>query len=75
MSPYQTSEEVAKAVRKFVEGEFAKIDTKNNLEFETLDAAEGWVTEHPEYDWNYQAAIRATEVGRLLLYPRLVSSS
>ncbi|EIW53574.1 Zn-dependent exopeptidase [Trametes versicolor FP-101664 SS1] len=61
VSPYQPSEEVAKAVQEFVEGEFAKIDTKNKLKFETLDAAEGWVTEHPKDDWNYQAAIRATE--------------
>lgn len=59
------------AVQEFVECEFAKIGTKNTLTFETVDAAEAWVTENYKTCWNYQAAIRATEVGRLFLCPGL----
>lgn len=47
-------------MQEYVEGEFAKIGTRNKLVFETLDGAEAWVACYKH--WNYQAAIKATEV-------------
>ncbi|KAI0768250.1 hypothetical protein BD413DRAFT_614581 [Trametes elegans] len=55
----QTPDAVAQLVHDYVVAEFAKIDTRNTLDFQTLDKADAWVENYQH--WNYQAAIAATK--------------
>ncbi len=58
--PPQTPEAIEPLVKKYVEQEFAKLNSKNKLKIENLHDGRPWLADHRH--WNYEAAIRATEV-------------
>ncbi|KAF8333112.1 CNDP dipeptidase [Cantharellus anzutake] len=57
--PDMTPELVDPIVINYLEGEFAKLNSKNKLKIENLHGGKPWVTD-PGH-WNYKAAIKATE--------------
>ncbi|EPQ54997.1 CNDP dipeptidase [Gloeophyllum trabeum ATCC 11539] len=57
--PPQTPEKVNPLVHKYLESEFAKLNSKNKLEVECLHDGKPWVADFKH--WNYEAAIKATQ--------------
>ncbi|OCH87162.1 CNDP dipeptidase [Obba rivulosa] len=57
--PPQTPDTVEPLVFKYIESEFAKLNTKNKLKIENLHGGKPWIADHKH--WNYEAAKRATE--------------
>ncbi|EIN06612.1 CNDP dipeptidase [Punctularia strigosozonata HHB-11173 SS5] len=57
--PPQTPDNVNPLVYKFIEQEFAKLNSKNKLIIEELHGGKPWVADHRH--WNYEAAKKATE--------------
>lgn len=47
-------------MKAYVEQEFAKLNSKNKLKIENLHDGRPWLADHKH--WNYEAAIRATQV-------------
>jgi Cys-Gly metallodipeptidase DUG1 len=68
--PDQTPEKVGLLVRAYVESEFAKLNTRNKLQFEDHHGGKPWLAD-PNH-WNYRAAIKATEVTGSGLYCSLL---
>ncbi|KAI0826074.1 CNDP dipeptidase [Irpex lacteus] len=57
--PPQKPDDIRAKVEKFLEAEFAKLNTKCKLTVEYLHGGIPWVADHRH--WNYEAAKRATE--------------
>lgn len=57
--PPQTPEDITTKVIKYIESEFAKLETKNELKVEYLHGGKPWVADAEH--WNYAAAKNATE--------------
>jgi len=57
--PPQTPDAVEPLVFKYIESEFAKLNTKNKLKIENLHGGKPWVADFKH--WNYEAARRATQ--------------
>ncbi|KAI0293927.1 CNDP dipeptidase [Russula brevipes] len=57
--PPQTPENVDPLVIKYLQGEFARLGSKNTFNVENLHGGKPWVEDHKH--WNYEAAHRATE--------------
>jgi Cys-Gly metallodipeptidase DUG1 len=62
--PPQTPDNINPLVFKYLEAEFAKLNSKNKLTVEELHGGKPWVADHKH--WNYEAAIKATEVSSFL---------
>ena len=58
--PPQTVENVTPLVIEYIQGEFAKLNSKSKLTVELLNGGEPWVASIDH--WNYAAGIKATEV-------------
>ena len=58
--PPQTPELVCPLVNAYIHSEFAKLNSKNTLVVEELHGGKPWVADFKH--WNYEAAIKATEV-------------
>ncbi|KAI0088318.1 hypothetical protein BDY19DRAFT_950304 [Irpex rosettiformis] len=57
--PPQKPDDIRAKVEKYLEAEFAKLNTKCKLKVEYLHGGIPWVADHRH--WNYEAAKRATE--------------
>lgn len=57
--PNQTPEAVAALCTAFLQAEFAKLNSKNTIQIETLHGGKPWLSDVDH--WNYTAAIAATE--------------
>lgn len=58
--PPQQPDDIRAKVEKFLNEEFAKLNTKCSMKIEYLHGGIPWVADHKH--WNYQAAKNATEV-------------
>jgi len=63
--PPQTPENINPLVVSYLEAEFAKLNSKNTLDIESLHGGKPWV-ENINH-WNYEAAKKATEVCTFLV--------
>ncbi|TFK53202.1 CNDP dipeptidase [Heliocybe sulcata] len=57
--PPQTPDKINPLVVKYLESEFAKLNSKNQLSVECLHGGKPWVADIKH--WNYEAAIKATQ--------------
>jgi len=57
--PPQTPETVDPLVIKYINAEFAKLNTKNKMKIENLHGGKPWIADYKH--WNYEAAKLATE--------------
>ncbi|KAI0694114.1 CNDP dipeptidase [Cytidiella melzeri] len=57
--PPQNPDDIRAKVENYLQGEFAKLNTKATLKIEYLHGGIPWVADHTH--WNYEAAKRATE--------------
>ena len=58
--PPQTPQNIEPLVTSYINDEFEKLKTKNKLVIENLGDGMPWAADFRH--WNYEAAIRATEV-------------
>ena len=71
--PPQTPENINPLVISYLEAEFAKLNSKNKLDLESLHGGKPWV-ENVKH-WNYEAAKKATEVRNFLFVLVILTSS